>query len=105
MEDMGDLEMDLESMIGGGGGVSGGEKTSQPTAEVLSVMEQSSRALQQMGLILSKAIFLSDRNIQYPHSKIQDYKVFFLFLLIWWVLGCLVGFGNILFLWFSLSLD
>ena len=54
MEDMGDLEMDLESMIGGGGGVSGGEKTSQPTAEVLSVMEQSSRALQQMGLILSK---------------------------------------------------
>ena len=77
MEDMGDLEMDLESMIGGGGGVSGGEKTSQPTAEVLSVMEQSSRALQQMGLILSKAIFLSDRNIQYPHSKIQDYKVLF----------------------------
>jgi len=59
MEDMGDLEMDLESMIGGGGGVSGGEKTSQPTAEVLSVMEQSSRALQQMGLILMIAFMVS----------------------------------------------
>ena len=68
---MGDLEMDLESMIGGGGGVSGGEKTSQPTAEVLSVMEQSSRALQQMGLILSKAICPSEiSNIQIPKFKI-----------------------------------
>ena len=68
---MGDLEMDLESMIGGGGGVSGGEKTSQPTAEVLSVMEQSSRALQQMGLILSKAVFLSEiSNIHIPKFKI-----------------------------------
>ena len=54
MEDMGDLEMDLESMLGGDGGVSGGEKTNHPTAEVLTVIEQSSRALQQMGLILSK---------------------------------------------------
>ena len=71
MEDMGDLEMDLESMIGGGGGVSGGEKTSQPTAEVLSVMEQSSRALQQMGLILSKAICLSEiSNIRIPKFNI-----------------------------------
>ena len=52
---MGDLEMDLESMLGGDGAVSGGDKTTQPTAEVLSVIEQSSRALQQMGLILSKA--------------------------------------------------
>ena len=51
---MGDLEMDLESMLGGDGAVSGGDKTTQPTAEVLSVIEQSSRALQQMGLILSK---------------------------------------------------
>ena len=55
MDDLGDLEMDLESMIGGDGAVSGGDKTSHPTAEVLTVMEQSSRALQQMGLILSKA--------------------------------------------------
>ena len=54
MEDMGDLEMDLESMLGGDGGVSGGEKTNHPTAEVLTVIEQSSRALQQMGLILCK---------------------------------------------------
>ena len=54
MEDMGDLEMDLESMLGGDGGVAGAEKSTQPTAEVLSVIEQSSRALQQMGLILSK---------------------------------------------------
>ena len=74
---MGDLEMDLESMIGGGGGVSGGEKTSQPTAEVLSVMEQSSRALQQMGLILSKTIFLSEiSNIRIPKFKII--KFFFI---------------------------
>ena len=76
MEDMGDLEMDLESMIGGGGGVSGGEKTSQPTAEVLSVMEQSSRALQQMGLILSKAIFLSEiSNIRIPKFKIMKLNI------------------------------
>ena len=54
MEDMGDLEMDLESMLGGDGAVSSGDKTNQPSAEVLSVIEQSSRALQQMGLILSK---------------------------------------------------
>ena len=58
---MGDLEMDLESMIGGAGGVSGGDKTTEPTAEVLTVIEQSSRALQQMGLILSKAEY----NVQY----------------------------------------
>ena len=55
---MGDLEMDLESMIGGAGGVNGGDKTTEPTAEVLTVIEQSSRALQQMGLILSKAEYL-----------------------------------------------
>merc|ERR1712048_697874 len=59
MEDMGDLEMDLESMLGGDGAVSGGDKTTQPTAEVLSVIEQSSRALQQMGLILMIALLVS----------------------------------------------
>ena len=56
---MGDLEMDLESMLGGDGGVAGAEKSTQPTAEVLSVIEQSSRALQQMGLILSKLTKIS----------------------------------------------
>ena len=54
MEDIGDLEMDLESMMGGEGGAAGGERTGQGTVEALTNMEQSSLALQQMGLILSK---------------------------------------------------
>ena len=58
MEDIGDLEMDLESMMGGEGEAAGGERTGQGTVETLTNMEQSSLALQQMGLILSKRSIL-----------------------------------------------
>ena len=51
---MGDMEMDMESMMGGDGGVSGGDKSFQGSEEILSNIQQSSRALQQMGLILCK---------------------------------------------------
>ena len=50
---MGDMEMDMESMMGDGGGVKTGDG---PNLQVvtLSNIEQSCLALQQMGMILSE---------------------------------------------------
>ena len=62
MEDMGgELEMDLESMIAGEGEFPSGDKTSHRAGEVLTNIQQSSRALQQMGLILSKKYLSEDK--------------------------------------------
>ena len=63
MDDMGDMEMDMESMMGGEGGVKAGDG---PSVDVvtLSNIEQSCRALQQMGMILSE--FLSLTSLKYP---------------------------------------
>ena len=63
---MGDMEMDMESMMGGDAGGKGGPTQGNVEVVVLSNIEQSCRALQQMGMILSKfilnsAIFISSR--------------------------------------------
>ena len=63
MEDMGELEMDMESMMGGGAGkVKPSDQTNVEVA-VLSNIEQSCRALQQLGMILSA--YLEDISIFY----------------------------------------
>ena len=54
MDDMGDMEMDMESMMGGGEGGKVGQAQGNVNIVVLSNIEQSCRALQQMGMILSK---------------------------------------------------
>ena len=53
---MGDMEMDMESMMGGDAGGKGGPTQGNVDIVVLSNIEQSCRALQQMGMILSKFI-------------------------------------------------
>ncbi len=53
MDDMGDMEMDMESMMGGGDGVKTGDGANLPVV-TLSNIEQSCLALQQMGMILSE---------------------------------------------------
>ena len=53
MDDMGDMEMDMESMMGGGGGVKTGDGSNLQVV-TLSNIEQSCLALQQMGMILSE---------------------------------------------------
>ena len=56
------MEMDMESMMGGDAGGKGGPTQGNVDIVVLSNIEQSCRALQQMGMILSKFIFIiSDR--------------------------------------------
>ena len=50
---MGDMEMDMESMMGGGGGVKTGDGSNLQVV-TLSNIEQSCLALQQMGMILSE---------------------------------------------------
>ena len=57
MDDMGDMEMDMESMMGGGDGVKTGEGQNLQVV-VLSNIEQSCLALQQMGMILSELCFI-----------------------------------------------
>lgn len=54
MEDMGDMEMDMESMMGGGDGKVKSSDSAPVQLVVLSNIEQSCRALQQMGVILSR---------------------------------------------------
>ena len=54
MEDMGDMEMDMESLLGGGGDKVKSTEQSNVEIVVLTNIEQSSRALQQMGMILSE---------------------------------------------------
>ena len=53
MDDMGDMEMDMESMMGGGDGVKTGDGSNLQVV-TLSNIEQSCLALQQMGMILSE---------------------------------------------------
>ena len=57
MDDMGDMEMDMESMMGGGDGVKTGDGPNLQVV-VLSNIEQSCLALQQMGMILSELCFI-----------------------------------------------
>ena len=56
MDDMGDMEMDMESMMGGDGGGKVKDNVANVDIVVLSNIEQSCRALQQMGMILSKIL-------------------------------------------------
>ena len=62
MEDMGDMEMDMESMMGGGDGKVKSSDSAPVQLVVLSNIEQSCRALQQMGVILSRP-FAKYKNI------------------------------------------
>ena len=57
MEDMGDMEMDMESLLGGGGDKVKSTDQSNVEIVVLTNIEQSSRALQQMGMILSEFLY------------------------------------------------
>ena len=57
MDDMGDMEMDMESMMGGGGGVKTGDGSNLQVV-TLSNIEQSCLALQQMGMILSEFCYV-----------------------------------------------
>ena len=49
------MEMDMESMMGGGDGKVKSSDSAPVQLVVLSNIEQSCRALQQMGVILSRA--------------------------------------------------
>ena len=59
---MGDMEMDMESMMGGGDGKVKSSDSAPVQLVVLSNIEQSCRALQQMGVILSR-VFAKYKNI------------------------------------------